>query len=96
MVNNLSMPERYFLTNFVRKPNRMTREGQVRMLKAFAEHFKPPFDGSPFQEMMDSLIRKGLMTRDGVTNTLTDTGKQVVCLMMDSKIPPFDFEQEEP
>ena len=64
------------------------------MLRAFADEFKPPFDvtTNPFQEIIDSLIRKELMTREGVVNTLTERECQVVALMMRNKLPPFDID----
>jgi len=95
-IEHLTSPERYFLLFFVKRPNTLTRRDRMQMLRAFADEFKPPFDATtnPFQEIMDALIRKGLMTREGVANTLTQKGCEAVTLMMRNKIPPFDLEIE--
>lgn len=94
VIGNLTMPEKYFLRHLVKHPKNMTQSEIWRMLKSYAENIKPPFPPgyNPFQETLDSLLRKKIITYANDTATITPYGRMIVQTIIKNKVPPFDFD----
>lgn len=96
IIQNLTFHEKYDLFIFARGFENIDKKSMMRIMrknmKSLVENFKPPYsaDFNPFQETIDSLVRKDIIIYENNTVRFTHLGKEIVNNMIKNNIPPFD------